>query len=146
MTPPARLLATFAAASLALFQAWLWFEGGIAVAAAALVVVAGALVAFALWPTSAFGRQMARIWAPPRRANETERRFRLRIAFLWLVVACAAYVSIRFLPAQEQSLEGELSDAYLSVPVLLFVLLALIMGVQSLLAAFTSADRRDAPN
>ena len=121
--------------SLALFQAWLWFIGSLYPPALVLAAIAAVLIATALSPHSRLGRMLNRVWAPAKRKNESDRRYRLKMAGFWIISATIAYVWLRLLPPQEQSPEGELADLYMAIPLVSFLFLAAAMALQSILRA-----------
>src|SRR5207302_475137 len=112
MSAPARPWALVAAAALAFCQSWLWFRGAFLTPSVVLLLVAATLLISAFWPKSRVATLVSRVWAPPRRAGESRRVYRLRIAIIWLIAAGIAYLLLRFVPAQEQSAEGELREMY----------------------------------
>jgi hypothetical protein len=82
--------ALLCAALLASFQAWLWAGQDSLLALAGAIALAVALVAAALRPGTRFANTVGSAWALPRRAGESERRYRFKIAATWcaVVVAC----------------------------------------------------------
>jgi len=142
----ARRWLLFAAALLAGFQAWLWLYQSWWVAGLASGLLALVLLAVAVRPSSRIGSVVTRVWNPPQRPGETERRYRFRIGLTWLLVAGIVPAAVWFIPPSEASPEGELRETYISIGSILFVVLSLLMSGQSFLRALLARPVAATPN
>lgn len=145
MTQPAPPWALVAATGFALFQAWGWFEERYFVLSGALIALAATLIAVAINPNSQLAEVLAHVWAPALRANESTRRYRLRVACYWsaagLLAVLALWLILRYVRDQ-QSVFAVTSILGLG----LFVPAAIAMAAQSFLRGLLSGRRGSAPN
>lgn len=78
--------ALIGAALLAAFQAWLWVGQGSLFALACAIALAVAIVAVATHSRTRFAAALGHVWALPRASNESERRYRFKVAIAWIAI------------------------------------------------------------
>ena len=123
--------ALIGAALLAAFQAWLWADQESWPAFAAAAALTLGLIAVAYLPKTRYAIAVNRVWALPRRPEESERRYRLRFAIAWLLVVTVftlAAVAIRHYDLLDRD-----TIPLFSVGLRVFGFVALMMALQSFL-------------
>jgi hypothetical protein len=113
---------------------------GLAVA----IALAVALVAAVHLPGTRYAEVLQHVWALPRAAGESERRYRLKVAFAWLVVVavcvlgCVILSQIKANAGNESSLFGP--------GLRVFGFVAGLMALQSFLAGLFCAPGAAPPD
>src|SRR5688572_15127098 len=89
--------ALIGAALLAAFQSWLWAGQQSLAGLAVAIALAVALVAAVHLPGTRYAEVLKHAWDLPRAAGESERRYRLKIGFAWLVIVAVCVLGCVFL-------------------------------------------------
>jgi hypothetical protein len=122
---------------LAAFQAWLWAGQQSLVGLTVAVALAAALVAAVHLPGTRFAVVLRHVWALPRGAGESERRYRFKISLAWLAVVALCVLGCIAFEAFATYAEDAVSFPGIGLRVFGFV--AGLMALQSFLAGVFSS-------
>jgi hypothetical protein len=116
-------------ALLAAFQAWLWAGQQSLAGLAVALVLALALVAAVHLPGTRFAVLLRHAWALPRQNDESDRRYRFKVALAWLLVVASCVLGCVALSSHARD---DINLAGITLRVFGFV--AGLMALQALIA------------
>jgi hypothetical protein len=132
--------ALIGAALLAAFQAWLWTGQQSLIGLVVCVASAVPLVAAVHLPGTRYAEVLQKVWALPRGADESERRYRFKIAIAWLAVVAACVIGCIVLSVTAAETQDGIDLAGMGLRVFGFV--AALMALQSFLVALFRSPAR----
>lgn len=131
-------------ALLAAFQAWLWAGQQSVAGLAIAVALAVLLVAAVHLPGTRYAEVLQRVWALPRGAGESERKYRFKVASAWLGVVAVCVLGCVGLSRFTTNAEDEIS--FVGIGLRVFGFAAGLMALQSFLVGLFRSPPEAPPN